>query len=103
MKEMLLFISSLRRTYHLYIGEGDLIAFKHFIDGYITCLSNTHQLSDLELYEQMCDFIERHYLFNCSSHSVFDKIQENTNSKQESFMQFFDLLDEFILANDLNQ
>ena len=102
MKKLLLFLVSIRRTYYLYIGNGDLIALKHFIDGYIACLGNVCQLNDLELYEQMCAFIDSYYQFDRSSCSIYEKIQKKSNSKQEAFTIFFDLLDRFISDNNLD-
>ncbi len=96
MKRMFTFLSSIRKSYHLYIGTGDLIALKHFIDGYITCMNNTGDVKNPELYEEFCAFVENHYHFDSSSSSIYGKIEHNANSSKEAFSTFFDLLDEFI-------
>ena len=96
MKEMLTFLSSLRKTYYLYIGDGDLIAFKHFIDGYIMCLRNTDQLDHPELYEEFCNYVEKHYQFDNTSTSIYRKIKQYTDSSSKAFSTFFDFLDDFI-------
>lgn len=97
MKEMLTFLSSLRQTYRLYIGEGDLIALKHFIDGYAICLKNTGCLRDPGLYEEFYSFLEgRFHQLDASSLSVYEKIQRCSHSVPEAFSVFFDLLDEFL-------
>ena len=96
MKEMLMFLSSLRSSYYLYIGDGDLIALKHFIDGYLICLQNTGKLDDPNDYNDFCSFMEQHYQFDSSSISIYQKIQQHSSSIHEAFTTFFDLLDEFL-------
>ena len=96
MKEMLVFLSSLRSSYYLYIGDGDLIDLKHFIDGYLICLQNTGNLDDPNAYNKFCSFIEKQYQFDNSSISVYQKIQQHSKSIHEAFSTFFDLLDEFL-------
>ena len=95
MKELFGFLLSIKDVYRLYVGEGDLIALKHFIDGYCECLKQTNLLTDYDLYEQFYTFVEEKYSFDKSSGSIYHKIQIHSSSIAEAYRVFFTLLSNF--------
>ena len=95
MDNVLDFLSSLRSSYHLYIGDEDLQSLKHFIDGYNTCLINLKQMREAALLEQFVAFVTERYNDDLTDESIFTKIQRRSTTMKNAFETFFNLLDEF--------
>lgn len=75
----------------IYIGDGDLMILKHFVDGFCVCA----QIHNIEYGEgELNDFM--HYVLQFYHEqrviSLFQCISEHTKTKSEAFACFFELL-----------
>ena len=96
MDSILFFLQSIKKTYRQYIGDDDLLALKHFIDGYVVCLLNMGKSFPVIQYEEFTRFVGRHISQDLSDLSIYSKIINISSAKEDSFKLFFDLLDSFI-------
>ena len=96
MDSILYFLQSIKKTYRQYIGDDDLLALKHFIDGYGVCLLNMGKSFPVIQYEEFTRFVGRHISQDLSDLSIYSKIINISSTKEDSFKLFFDLLDSFI-------
>ena len=88
------FLFSIEDKRKLYLGEGDLFALKHFISGFCVC-SQVHGIEYGE--EKMRAFGS----FVCNAYaekrsvSLYQCIMERTQSTEEAFERFYELLHQF--------
>ncbi len=78
----------------IYIGDGDLMALKHFVDGYCVC-AQSHELDygESELRE-FSEYVLQFYREKRTI-SLFHCIIEQTKTKEEAFARFFKMLHMF--------
>ena len=87
----------------LYLGKSSLIALDHFIGGYsfkeyeIHGAAHSH-IIDLQHFQE---YTEGFYNLDTTTNSIFTIIAENTDSDEEAFHRFFELLDAFCEQNDI--
>ena len=82
----------------IYIGDGDILSLKHFVDGYCVCAMQ-HRIEYGE--KRLTDFHQyvcKHFSEKRSI-SLFRCIKEHVKGKEEAFTVFFELMHKFLEAN----
>jgi len=86
--ELLLLIE---KSPSLYIGDGDLLSLKHFVDGFCVCAQiNNIDYGETELYS-FTHYVLQFY-HEKRDISLFQCISDQTKTKEEAFSCFFKLL-----------
>jgi len=89
----------------LYLGKSSLTALNHFTNGYSFKEYEIHgaahsQIINLRHFQE---YTEGFYSLHTTTKNVFTIIAENTNSDEEAFHRFFELLDAFCEQNDIQK
>lgn len=82
---------SIEQKRELYIGEGDLLALKHFISGYYVCMI-ANGIENNDSWWHCFDKFVHDYYAESSTSSLFECIVDHTSSKDSAFAHFFMLL-----------
>lgn len=86
----------------LHIGDNDIQALRHFMNGYWLCLQ-AHSLEYDGEFDQFMEFVSDALGARRIGYSIWELIEQKTASKEEAFEMFFSFVDEYCRKTGLTR
>ena len=102
MKKIIEFLEAIESRRQLYVGDDNLMALKHLIDGYVQCLRNYGIKSEEDLncnYNMFESFVYKALGIKKSAKSFWTIIIERSKNNDEAYNMFFKLFHEYLKEN----
>ena len=99
MKKFVEFMEAIEKKRRLYVGDDNLMALKHLIDGYVQCLRNYGIRSEKDLahdYAMFEGFVCKSLGVKKSEKSFWTIIIERSQSDDEAYTIFFELFHKYL-------